>query len=198
VAIKFIPKDRATRTVQISGKRSIPAEAYFLNQVHHPNIIKLIKYHMFSDCHAIVMERPRECRNLLQYVESRNERLSEVEAKRILRQLVEAVMYLEDNGILHNDLKAENILVDVSDGGNVKIIDFGLSWVLTDEPITGFVGTYALCPPEYRENHEYFGREANVWALGCILYDVFTGNVPYCGPNDAAWRSLTLPKHISR
>lgn len=85
------------------------------------------------------MERPRDCTDLFEYLSDRPI-LSEQEARKIFQELLDAVVFLDKLGIVHHDLKSENILLDLSNGGTVKLIDFGLACHVTSQPITDFFG----------------------------------------------------------
>lgn len=96
---------------------------------------------MFDGHHVIVLERPLDCVDLFDHLNKQHDNtISEQESKRIFRELVNAVTYLDKKGIVHHDLKSENILLDLSNGGKVKLIDFGLACHVKDKPITNFFG----------------------------------------------------------
>lgn len=94
---------------------------------------------MFDGNHVLVLERPRDCTDLFDYLVN-NTTISEQETRKIFQQLVNAVDYLDKQGIIHHDLKSENILLDLNDDNKVKLIDFGLAGHVTEEPITTFFG----------------------------------------------------------
>jgi serine/threonine protein kinase len=86
-------------------------------------------------------------------------------------------------GILHRDLKLENIMMSGSDSLSVpKIVDFGLSTVLLEnDTINGdFLGTIGYCPPEMITRQSY-NFKADVWSLGIILYRLLSGTAPFPG-----------------
>ena len=59
-------------------------------------------------------------------------------------------------------------------------------------------GTLEYIPPEYFTNNQYDGRQATVWSLGCVLYDMMIGGLPYERPEDAAIQPLKLQSHLSQ
>lgn len=114
---------------------------YFQRQLDHPNIIKLLEHHYFDGHHVLVTERPPQCTDLFEFLTLHdNNAVDESEGRRIFGQLLDAVEYLERKGVLHNDLKPENVLLDLSDDAKVKLIDFGLAWKLKEDPIKTFSG----------------------------------------------------------
>lgn len=84
------------------------------------------------------MERPSNCRDLFDYITKKSV-LSENESRHFFRQIVSSVNSFEEAGVLHRDLKDENILVDLSNN-RVKIIDFGSGGLVQDEEFTTFDG----------------------------------------------------------
>lgn len=143
VAIKYIPVQSVPNNVQVKNDQIVPAEVYFLKKLKHQNIIKLLSHYEFENHHVLVMERPSDGISLYDYLGKRGGELSEQEVKKIARQLIPAVMYMEEMGVIHNDLKTENILLDES-AGRVKIIDFGLACRLSCDPIDRFIGMLGL------------------------------------------------------
>ncbi|RWS18449.1 sperm motility kinase 2B-like protein [Leptotrombidium deliense] len=91
--------------------------------------------------------------------------MQEEQARRVFRQIVCAVGYCHDQGVVHRDLKPQNILVDAR--GHVKLIDFGFSSRFTaGQKLTNFWGTPAYLAPEVVLWQAYEGPPADIWSLG--------------------------------
>ncbi|KAK6324031.1 hypothetical protein J4Q44_G00063700 [Coregonus suidteri] len=105
--------------------------------------------------------------------------LSEEEARRLFKQIVNAIMHCHNNHIVHRDLKCENILLDKQ--GFVKLTDFGFANHYTDRSVlmNTFCGSVAYTAPEILLSRKYNGEQADLWSLGVILYAMITGKLPY-------------------
>uniref|UniRef100_A0A8B9THV0 non-specific serine/threonine protein kinase n=1 Tax=Anas platyrhynchos TaxID=8839 RepID=A0A8B9THV0_ANAPL len=120
VAIKSIRKDKIKDEQDLVHIRR---EIEIMSSLNHPHIIAVHEVFENSSKIVIVMEYASKG-DLYDYISER-QRLSEQEARHFFRQVVSAVYYCHKNGIVHRDLKLENILLDAN--GNIKIADFGLS-----------------------------------------------------------------------
>lgn len=175
VAIKSIRKDRIKDEQDMLHIRR---ETEIMSSLCHPHIISISEVFENSSKIVIVMEYASQG-DLYDYISER-QRLSEQEARRFFRQIVSAVQYCHANGIVHRDLKLENILLDESK--NVKIADFGLSNIFhSDSYLQTYCGSPLYASPEIVNGRPYNGPEVDSWSLGVLLYILVHGCMPFDG-----------------
>ena len=107
------------------------------------NCIQIIDYMEKKDSFVIVMERPDECIDLWDFINNHNGKLDENIAKKYFKQIVEGLQAMKSKGVLHCDIKDENILVDLKND-KIKIIDFGAGTHMTNEDLHDFQGTFLI------------------------------------------------------
>ncbi|XP_038616475.1 testis-specific serine/threonine-protein kinase 5-like [Tachyglossus aculeatus] len=181
VAIKII--SMAEAPVEFAQK-FLPREIYSLNATYkHLNVIQLYETYRNSKRSYLVLElAPRG--DLLEYINTTSDRrrypgLEEEEARRLFRQLVSAVAHCHGSGIVHRDLKCENILLD--ECGFLKLTDFGFASrsARKNSLLSTFCGSVAYTAPEILMSKKYNGEQADLWSLGVILYAMVTGKLPF-------------------
>lgn len=177
VAIKSIRKEKIKDEQDLVHIRR---EIEIMSTLCHPHIITIYEVFENKDKIVIVMEYASQG-DLYDYIcDKRN--ISEREARHFFRQIVSAVHYCHQNGIVHRDLKLENILLDGN--GNVKIADFGLSNLYHgDEYLQTFCGSPLYASPEIVNGRPYRGPEVDTWSLGVLLYTMVHGTMPFDGQN---------------
>ncbi|MBZ3882801.1 Sperm motility kinase 2B [Sciurus carolinensis] len=96
------------------------------------------------------------------------------------KRLVCAVAFCHDRGIVHQDLKPENIMVDAT--GHIKLINFGFSTrVMCGQKLNKFRGTLSHFAPKSILRQVYEGPPVDTWSLGVTLYFMLTGRHPFMG-----------------
>ncbi|TPX70577.1 hypothetical protein SpCBS45565_g01610 [Spizellomyces sp. 'palustris'] len=173
VAIKIIDKQTLPDSYSMAH---LHREAQIMRMLDHPNIVQLIE----------VMETKRELYLVLEYAPGgevldyivAHGRLKESEAKKFVRQIVEALKYCHDRNVVHRDLKAENLLLNSS--MQIKISDFGLSNIFDrSKQLTTCCGSPVYSAPELIEGKRYIGPEVDAWSLGVNLYAMVVGDLPF-------------------
>uniref|UniRef100_A0A8D0CFY3 non-specific serine/threonine protein kinase n=1 Tax=Salvator merianae TaxID=96440 RepID=A0A8D0CFY3_SALMN len=175
VAIKSIRKDKIKDEQDMVHIRR---EIEIMSSLSHPHIITIYEVFENKDKIVIIMEYASKG-ELYDYISERR-RLNERETRHFFRQIVSAVHYCHKNGVVHRDLKLENILLD--DNCNIKIADFGLSNLYQkDKFLQTFCGSPLYASPEIVNGRPYRGPEVDSWALGVLLYTLVYGTMPFDG-----------------
>lgn len=183
-------------------------EAYFENEVHviaqlrHPNIATLYEAHLQSAPHYYTMEFV-EGESLDKYC--RTHAMSLEDRIRIVKTVADAVEYAHQNGVIHRDLKPQNILIDAD--GQARILDFGIAKRHVEDeaaaeraakrPHEGAMGTYGYMPPEQLAGEDVDAR-ADVYSLGALLFHVITGQAARFAVHADRLRDLLRKHHVNR
>lgn len=119
-------------------------------------------------------------KDLFDYIAKRDYVLPEERAKSIMFQIIQGVHYLHSFGIVHRDLKLENIMMsDQKEQASPKIVDFGLSKIIgPNETANEPFGTLGYVAPEVLKKQPYT-FSCDIWSLGCILYALLSGSLPF-------------------
>jgi serine/threonine-protein kinase len=183
VAVKLVRSAEDERT-----RRRVEREARAASAVHHPGILPILDVLELDDgTPALVMEL-LSGRSLGARLISDGP-LPLVEAARLLLPVAEALQAAHRQGVIHRDLKPDNVFL--CDDGQVKVLDFGVAKVLAptederlDLTLTGeVVGTPHYMAPEQAFGEADLDGRVDVWALGVTLYECLAGRRPFSGAN---------------
>lgn len=181
VAVKFL-------MAAVSDDKLIRArferEMLILEKLDHPNILRYYGGGRHSGRLFYAMERVHggTVKELLE----KYQRLSWREVASIARQVCSGLQHAHNHGIIHRDLKPSNLFVDVA--GHIKLGDFGIARDthaadITHQGLT--VGTHAYMSPEQITAAESISGKADLYSLGCLLFELLTGQKPFSGANFA-------------
>jgi len=193
VALKILPADIGSDPAFAAR---FTREARALAKLNHPNIVTLYEFGQAGELFYFLMEY-MDGVNLGQLLHSG--RISPREALAIVPQICDALQYAHDRGIVHRDVKPENILLDRQ--GRVKVADFGLAKILEgrdasprrpsgEERTAGtavptnvshaslIMGTPQYMAPEQREHPSDVDHRADIYSLGVVFYQMLTGELP--------------------
>src|SRR5205085_8122592 len=190
VAIKVILGDYATDPEM---RRRFAREARTIARLHHPHILPLIEFGEAQGVLFLVMPFI-DGGTLTSHLRRSLPDLAEVAA--IYQQLLDAVEYAHDEGLIHRDIKASNVLLELRRSGPpyVYLADFGLVRTLRSEgmddtgkigkpiPLDEVPGTPQYMAPE--QTRGIVTPQTDIYALGVLLYQLLTGELPYNDPDD--------------
>ncbi len=186
-AIKQISQKNAARGDKV---KQFKREATLTQELKHPGIIKVYDYVDHGSQPFFVMEY-FESENLKYAMWHLPERVYKYEFH-ILRQIAEALSYLHGKGIIHKDLKPENVLVDAR--SSVRLIDFSLAQTKMDRMLQfgrRVEGTPLYMAPEQVQGKKCDNR-SDIYSFGVMMYELLTKRPPFLGTTPAA----LLEKHI--
>ncbi|AJG98688.1 protein kinase [Clostridium beijerinckii] len=154
-------------------------EANSIASLSHPNIVNIYDIGSENNINFIVMEYING--KTLKQVLRDNVRLSPDTTLNISLQMAEALIYAHKNNIIHRDIKCDNILI--SDDNIAKLTDFGIAKLPNSSTITNsnkIIGSVHYFSPEQAKGG-YVDFRTDIYALGIVMYEMITGNVPFNG-----------------
>lgn len=182
VAIKeLVFGGTTTQAEKEEGIARFRREAQTAARLAHPNIVTVYDVGEDGGRHFMAMEflTGRSLKDLLE----KGGRLSTEQMLDIVRQICEGLDHAHAQGIVHRDIKPDNILLQPN--GTVKITDFGIARMvggMSSMTQTGtMLGTLAYISPEQLQNSKDVDGRADLFSLGCMLYELFTGVLPFDG-----------------
>ena len=132
----------------------------------------------------LILERPVDSIDLFDFISQRSG-LDEPTSRHFFKQAVEIVTRVFERGVFHNDIKDENFVIDMT-SMRLKLIDFGAA--LRYDPnsriqrvytAVEFNGTRIWSPPEFIAEKRFRAESTTVWTLGCLLFDMICGDIPF-------------------
>ena len=177
VAVKVLPPEVGA---DASFSERFTREARALAKLNHQNIVAVHDFGRANDLYYFIMEYV-DGATLRQLVDAGE--LQPAEALSIVPQICDALQFAHDEGIVHRDVKPDNILLDSK--GRVKVADFGLAKLLdrapADASLTGtnqVMGTPHYMAPEQMQGSHDVDHRADIYSLGVVFYEMLTGQLP--------------------
>ena len=175
-------------------------EINILKMLNHPNIVKLETVQKSAKFYYIVMEYINggvltDC--LKKYIEKHGKAFPEHIVQHLMRQIIEAFVYIHGKNIIHRDLKLDNIMVHFDNPADkenldmmkakIKIIDFGFSILLTKENLASTtVGSPINMDPiilekfnKIRDKNASYDTKADIWSIGTVCYELLIGKAVF-------------------
>jgi hypothetical protein len=194
VAIKVLPPSRG-KNPHILAR--FLREARLAVRLKHPNVVRSFQVGQYHGLHYLVMEYLEG--ETLDIVLQRRKRLPAQEAARLIAQALQGLQHIHEQGLVHRDLKPANLMLvplapknsaDTTLHATVKILDIGLGRVLNDddpdENLTTegtLLGTPDYLAPEQARDPRAIDIRADIYSLGCVLYQAVTGQPPFPDTN---------------
>ncbi|EMD34334.1 hypothetical protein CERSUDRAFT_117209 [Gelatoporia subvermispora B] len=197
VAVKMTERSLCEKNART--RVSFVREVEVLRHISHPSIVSYLHSFSTASHHCLVLEHISggELFDLIDSTES-HARLEEPLLRRMFGELCKAVGWMHGVGLVHRDIKLENILLTchplrepLPHGPLVKLSDFGLSRFIDPAAplLTTLCGSESYAAPELVMGHQYDGRETDAWACGVVLFALAARRLPFDKPGAQA------PKH---
>lgn len=189
VAVKLLPAELADDPILAAR---FERELDVLKQLHHPNIVHCFGGTCESKQRFYAMELVDG--GTLADLLAKKGRLPWAFVVDYALQMCDALQYAHERGVIHRDVKPGNFLLTKS--GQIKLSDFGVALITTPQRLTAAgwtVGTIHYMAPEQIRGKSGLTGRADLYALGCVLYEMLTGRAPFSGENAAA----IIQQHLS-
>ena len=174
VAIKILRSDQSTDAISILR---FEREAQAATSLAHPNLVEIYDVGEYKNHHYIVMEYVAG-KTLKKVIRDRAPLLN-LEAVDTMKQLTSAVAEAHKRGIIHRDIKPQNVIV--KSDGSLKILDFGIATAKGSAQLTqanNVMGSVHYLAPELAKG-EPASPQSDIYALGIVFYEMLTGDVPF-------------------
>lgn len=173
VAIKILRPEFA-HNAELRAK--FKKEAELLCSLDHPGIVKFLNYVETPQGVFLIMEYVKGI-TLEEYIKHKNGLIVESKAFPMLKEILEAFEYAHSKGIVHQDIKPSNIIIQ--DDGHIKIMDFGIAQIVSEARQNGAV----MGTPEYMSPEQIYGKpidaRSDIYSLGVLIHNMLTGKAPY-------------------
>ncbi|CAG9464648.1 unnamed protein product [Pedinophyceae sp. YPF-701] len=181
VALKRVRMDREKDGVPVTALREIRV----LQACRHPNVVALERVVTGSSAGSVFLVFEFCEHDLGRLIDARRKLFTLSEVKGLLQQLLHAVEFLHDRWTVHRDIKLSNLLM--TNQGVLKLCDFGLARYFRayKEPYTPGVVTLWYRAPEILLGEEVYTEAVDVWAVGCVLAELLTGEPLFPGQTEA-------------
>jgi serine/threonine protein kinase len=180
---KVTKQEVAIKEISVSNVRdiskNIKREIGLMKRLKHPNIIKLydvIPDGKYDNVYLVIEYCPKGDFSKFQ----KHKPIQEIHVQKYMKQLMLGLKYLNENNIMHRDLKPQNILI--AKDGNIKLTDFGhAKRVKPDDMAKTFCGSLLYMAPEIikHDGNEKYTTKTDLWSIGCIFYEMITGSHPF-------------------
>lgn len=194
VAVKIVNKQGLDAASELRIRREIR----ILQLAKHENLLEL--YDVFETCERLYLVTEYiEGGTLYDYLRTAGGQVAESIARKLAIDLAKGLQYLHERGVIHRDVKLENVLLRKEKNGSLKavLIDFGLSCFLGPEEVsTEPVGTLKYAAPEVLSRVSY-REEVDCWSLGVLLYILLQGKMPFYGASDRDVALKILKKKLN-
>ncbi|KAJ9070715.1 Protein kinase C signaling pathway involved MAPKK protein [Entomophthora muscae] len=179
--------------------RQIIRELSFLKSCHSPHIVSFIGAY-FDDNDTSIAMCTEYCQGgsldaICQKIKAKGSRFGEGILGKVSEAVLEGLVYLHDNRIIHRDVKPSNILVAWD--GLIKLCDFGVSGELVDSIAQTFVGTSYYMAPERIQGYGY-AVQSDIWSLGLTITELANQRFPFPAPGEPPLAILELLDYIVR
>ncbi len=187
VAVKVLKLDRPFDLARFAR------EASTLASVHNPNVVDYVAHGEADGIHYLVQEWVD---GITLGTQMTTLGTTSLEAVAIALGVARALEATHAVGIVHRDIKPNNIILAGGEADRVKLVDFGIARLANESGVltkTGvLVGTPAYMSPEQARGSINLGPQTDVWSLGCVLFESLAGRTPFAGATPSAIRAKVL------
>ncbi|VDL76590.1 unnamed protein product [Nippostrongylus brasiliensis] len=194
LALKTIHKSRLP-LYACSAIGDYPVEVKMLRDLEHPHIIRFVDSFEDAKSFLLVMELVHNSIDLYDFTMKRIDTSEEILAY-LFAQIADALFYLHCLDIVHLDMKLENVVTD--EDLQCKLVDFGSAAACKDDEVFHHPRcSEPACSPEIWSGRSFYGKDADCWALGVLLYRLCYRETPFISCDEALSLDYVLPDDVS-
>jgi serine/threonine protein kinase/tetratricopeptide (TPR) repeat protein len=212
VAVKVLTREGVRRAGYIAAFRT---EVRSTARLDHEGIVAVLDYGMIdaraegASHHRLVAGSPYLAMQYARYgsLAEHQATMTWPDIREVLRRILNALAHAHARGVVHRDLKPQNVLLGVGPGGRLQITDFGLAHALgEDEPEVevrertgvGWGTPVYMAPEQFRGEWRQYGPWTDLYALGCMAYELAAGAPPFNAKTTWALGQMHLTEHVPR